>query len=272
MLKRLFLIVILTYCIIFLQLFAKDTIIVSIPPQKYFIEQIAHNNFNINVMMDDHLFTAYYKPSMEQYLWTENAKYFFTIGLEDENQWLKIIKRKNKTIKIFDTKLNIKEINGDNHIWLDPYIVKIQAKNIYHILKKIDNQNNKFYQKNYLKFVNKISGLDYQIRALFRKHKKNNFMVFNSAWGYFSKRYRIKQINILTNILSSKKDNIINIVNQIQKSDSTILLIPKYYFPLKTYKQIKKTTKTTIIPVSPFEYNWHDNLLNIAKKITYQSR
>ena len=272
MLKKLFAIGILTYCIVVSQLIAKDTIIVSIPPQKYFIEQIAHNNFNINVMMDDHLFTSYYKPSAQQYLWTENAKYFFTIGLDDENQWLKKIKIKNKSTKVFDTKFNIKEINEDNHIWLDPYLVKIQAKNIYHILKKIDTKNAKFYQKNYLKFVNKISSLDYQIKSLFRKHKKNNFMVFNSAWGYFSKRYKIKQIDILANILSSKKNNIIEMINQIQRSDSTVLFIPEYYFPSKTYKQLTQTTKTTIVPISPLEYNWSENLLNIAKIIAYQPR
>ena len=53
MFKKLLTVSIFTYCIFISQLFAKDTIIVSIPPQKYFIEQIAKDNFKIVAMMDD---------------------------------------------------------------------------------------------------------------------------------------------------------------------------------------------------------------------------
>ena len=253
-------------------LIAKDTLIVSIPPQKYFIEQIAHDNFNVKIMMDDHIFTSYYKPTAQQYIWTENATAYFKIGLDEEPQWIKTIKIINKTIKIFDTTKNIKIDSSDKHIWLDPNLVKIQAKNILNILLKLDVKNKDFYKANYFKFVNNISGLDYQLKSIFKKNKKNNFMVFNPAWGYFAKRYNLKQLEIIADIVSTKKKNAISILNQIDRYSSNILFIPTYYFPNKTLVRINKSTKIVVAPISPLEYNWENNLLNIAKLIAYQPK
>ena len=36
----------------------------------------------------------------------------------------------------------------DPHIWLDPIAVKIQAKNIYEAMIKIDSVNSEFYKSN----------------------------------------------------------------------------------------------------------------------------
>ncbi len=44
----------------------------------------------------------------------------------------------------------------DPHIWLDPISVKIQAKNIYEAMVKIDEENSDFYKANYEEFVKEL--------------------------------------------------------------------------------------------------------------------
>ncbi|MCK5111639.1 MAG: zinc ABC transporter substrate-binding protein [Arcobacteraceae bacterium] len=274
MLKKIFTIGFFTYCIFISQLFAKDTLIVSIPPQKYFIEQIAKDNFNIKSMMDDDSILPTYKPTAQQYVWTENAIAYFKIGMYDEKKWIKKIKIKNKTIQTFDTNLNTQKylISNDINTWLDPVIVKIQAKNILNSLTHLDPKNKKFYRDNYFKFMNNISRLDYQLKVLFKKNIRNHFIVFMPSWSYFSKRYNLKQLEINADPFSADKENIIEILNQINKYTSNIVFIPKYYFPKVLFNKVDEKYDTVVVPISPLEYDWADNLLNIAKIIAYQQK
>ncbi len=270
MLKKIFTMGFLTLCIFASQLFAKDTLIVSIPPQKYFIEQIAKDNFTIKIMMDDNLDPTTYKPTAQQYVWAENAIAYFKIGLYDEKKWVHSIKERNHILQTFDTTLNIKVNPIDPHIWLDPMLVRIQAKNILNGLIKIDVKNKEIYTKNYFTFVNKVSSLDYQLRTIFKSNLRNHFIVFHPAWGYFVKRYKLKQLEITADPLLTDKDNIVKIINQINKYASNILFIPKYYFPKTLSEKINNNTKIVSVAVSPLEYDWANNLLNVAKLIAYQ--
>lgn len=272
MLKKIFIIGFSTYCIFISQLYAKDTIIVSVPPQKYFIEQIAKDNFNIKSMMDDDSILPDYKPTAQQYIWTENAIAYFKINMFDENEWINTIKITNKKLQTFDTTLNIKKKTISPYIWLDPMLIRIQAKNILNYLIKLDNKHKEFYRNNYFTFVNKLSRIDYQIRTIFKKNRRNHFMVFNPVWDYFAKKYNLKQLEINADPFSDKESNIISILNQINRSASNILFIPKYYFPKKLLKEITSNTKVVVVPFSHLTYNWKDNMLNITKLIAYQPK
>ena len=123
MLKKLLTVSIFTYCIFISSLIAKDTIIVSIPPQKYFIEQIAKDNFNVEAMMDDTVQSQVYVPTAGQYVWTEDAIAYFKIGMFDEKKWIKRIRIKNKDMLSFDTTKGITKYKQDIYIWLDPKLV-----------------------------------------------------------------------------------------------------------------------------------------------------
>ncbi len=248
-------------------LIAKDILIVSIPAQKYFVEQVVKDKFIIKVMMYDNINPQNYEPTAQQFIWTESAKAYLRLGIYDEGKWIKRIRYKNETLQTFDTTKNIKINPIDPHIWLDPILVKTQIKNIYKIVSKLDPQNSDFYKKNYLKFVNKISRIDYQLKALFAKNKRNHFIVFHPAWGYFAKRYKLKQLIIDSNPILANKEETMYILNQVNKFSSNILFISKYYFPPKLLQQIKNTTKIHIIPISPIAYDWENNLINMARNI-----
>jgi zinc transport system substrate-binding protein len=274
MIKKIYIIGFLTYYIFISHLYAEDTLIVSIPPQKYFVEQIVKDKYTVKSMMDDTSILPSYQPTSQQYMWTENAKAYFKIGMYDEKYWIQRIRMKNKHIQTFDTNLNTQKysIPNDINTWLDPIIVKIQVKNILNAMVKIDPTNEVFYRKNYFKFMNKISSLDYQLKSLFRKNRRNNFIVFVPSWAYFCKRYNVQQLEIDADPFVASKENIIGILNQITRYVSNVIFIPKYYFPKKLFKRIDKKEQTVIVPVSHLEYDWANNLLNIAKIIAYQPK
>ncbi len=270
--KKILVIGILTYYIFSSFAYGKDTIMVSIPPQKYFLQQLAEDKFTIKVMMEDNLRPSIYKPTAAQYVWAESAVAYFKIGLFDEKKWISKITERNKKMQSFDTTLNIKKDPTDPYIWLDPKLVRLQAKNMFNALVKIDKSNKDFYRKNYFKFVNKVSRLDFQLRTIFKKSKHNHFIVFRPEWSYFAKRYKLKQLEIVADPLSTQDENIRTILIQASRFSSNLLFIPKYYFPKETLGKINRNSQVFTVPITPLEYDWVNNLLNMAKIIAYQPR
>jgi zinc transport system substrate-binding protein len=251
-------------------LFSKDTIIVSVPPQKYFIEQIAKDNFTIVSMMDEESVMPEYQPTGAQYVWTEDAVAYFKIGLFKEFRWIKSIKIKNSNIKVYDTLEDTKLNISSEYVWLDPIMVRFQAKSILNALVDLDSKNKEFYKKNYFKFVNKLSALDYQLRIIFKNKKRNHFIVFHPYWDYYVKRYNLLQFSLESNPFDFSNENVSKMVTKLNKYSSNLLLVPKYYFPKSTLKRIEDNTKLLVVPFSHLEYDWANNLLNLARLITNQ--
>ena len=108
MIKLLFLILIFIS-----QVYAKKILIVSIPPQKYFVEQIAKDDFTVKYMVDDNSLQDIYIPRAKNYIWTEDAYGYIKIGMHDENLWLKKIKIKNPNIRVYNSIKGIKLIDED---------------------------------------------------------------------------------------------------------------------------------------------------------------
>ncbi len=271
MLRKLLAVSIFTYCIFISQLIAKDTIMVSIPPQKYFVEQIAKDKFTVCSMLKDTAQSIDYTPTTNAYILSDNAIGYFKIGIYNEEKWIKKIQLTNKNIQLFDTNINVKTYKSDIYTWLDPKLVRIQAKNILNGLIKLNPENKDFYKQNYFKFVNRISRIDYQIRSLLRNHKKEAFAIFDPTWSYFTRRYELKQIEILEDPLDTSDENIMGIINIIKRVDTNILFIPTYNFPTLLYKQLSQKTKIILAPINDLDYNWENNILSMAKIIANQN-
>ena len=266
MFKKIFIIGIFTYYIFSSSLIAKDTIIVSIEPQKYFIEQIAKDNFNIKIIVESGIYPSVYVPKTNQTFWMDTAQAYFSLDVPFEKKWLKAIDAKSKKIKIFDMSKNIKKYKNDPHIWLDPSLVRIQAKNILNALIELDPKNKKLYKKNYFTFVNKISRLDFQIRTLFKKAKRKTFTIFHPSLGYFAKRYGLEQVYIDMDPLIMSQNDMVNMVSQINEHNARLAFVPRF-FPKLAEEYIYENTNAIVVPINPLAYNWMDNLLNIAKTI-----
>ncbi|MDE7173340.1 MAG: metal ABC transporter substrate-binding protein, partial [Helicobacter sp.] len=161
--------------------FAKPIISVSIPPQAYFVRQIAGDSLDVHVVIppntDEHNFEL--KPQTMQTL--EKSDVYFTIGLELETILLQKLQQYQK-IRIIATNeglMSPPDTHGahenthahehghghahdadDPHTWLDPIMVIEQARIIADSLGEIYPENAKMFQKNLADFTAKLTQLD----------------------------------------------------------------------------------------------------------------
>lgn len=90
--------------------FAKPLVSVSIPPQKYFVEKIATNTLDINVIIpagtDEHNFD--FKPATMKKL--EKSDIYFTIGLEFERVFADKFQSNFANLQVIDTGKDLRNL------------------------------------------------------------------------------------------------------------------------------------------------------------------
>ena len=261
-------------------LLAKVNTVVSILPQKSFVEAIGKDLVNISVMVLPGDSPHTYEPKPSQMRDISKADIYFSIGVEFENGWLPRFASQNKNMKIVDTSKGIekemmptfegKEIqNGekDPHVWTAPQNIKIIARNIYTALAKIDSKNAKIYKKNYEKFILHVELIDKEIKSILKNTPKNSkFMVFHPSWGYFAKEYNLVQLPIEIEGKTPKPKSLIKII-QIAKKDKVKAIFTQPEFSPKIANQIAIQLKIKVIKATPLNPKWEENLIKFAKAI-----
>ena len=157
--------------------YAKVNAVVSILPQKTFVEAIGGNKVNVLVMVKPGESPHTYEPKPSQMRDLSKASIYFSIGVEFENIWIPKFANQNKKMKIVSVANKINKIamgehyhydkngnkidekpyvHGDPHIWTSPKNVKQIAKNIHKYLIRIDKNNKEYYTSNLNKFIKKV--------------------------------------------------------------------------------------------------------------------
>lgn len=284
---------------------SKENITVSIVPQKYFVKKIVGDKFDVNVMVKPGFSPATYEPKTSQLRKLTKSKLYFSIGVPFEKSWLDKFKSVAKNTIFVDTSKGIEKLSMqkhshheehddhdeeshhehkehhkdahheheehkhsglDPHIWLDPILVKTQAKNIYNAIVKIDSQNKNFYEKNYKSFLKELDGLHSELKDILKPYKNRAFMVFHPSWGYFAKRYNLEQISVEVQGKEPKLSQLKELIKEAKEHKIKVVFVSAE-FSQKSASQIAKNINGGTFVISPLATNWDKNLLYLAKEI-----
>ncbi|HFP7737067.1 TPA: zinc ABC transporter substrate-binding protein [Campylobacter lari] len=272
---------VLFLCLIsFLSIYAKDLVSVSIAPQAYFVQQIAKDTLDINIVIppnaNEHTFE--FKPS--GILKLEKSDIYFTANLEFEKIWILKLKDNLKNTKIISTQNGINFLplqehaheghhhhHGDDpHTWLDPLLAKTHAKNITLALIEQYPQNKAFYEQNLENFLKEMDALNLQIQTLFKNVKNKHFLVYHPSWGYFAKRYHLIQIPVEIEGKEPKPKDLSKLAKLIQKEQIKAIFVPKKANN-NTIKAMASSYNLKIIELDHLPNDYKNELLKDAKNI-----
>lgn len=281
---------------------AKEQLTVSIAPQKYVLEKIVGDKFDINVMVNAGSSPHIYEPKTSQMVALSKSKIYFYIGIEFENAWMDKFKKSSKNTLFVDSsagiekiamtehkhedekdthheeKSNHKEHNDyeheheheheglDPHIWLDPILVKTMAKNIYESVSKIDNSNADFYKTNYENLLKELDNLDAKIKEILKPYAKREFLVFHPSWGYFAKRYDLEQIAIEVEGKEPKPAQIVKITQEAKKHNINVILVSPQ-FSQKSAEVIAQNINGSVVAIDTLTEKWDNAILETAEKL-----
>ncbi|MBU2649082.1 zinc ABC transporter substrate-binding protein [bacterium] len=262
------------------------SVFVSIPPQKYFVEQIGKDRVEVSVMVQPGTSPHTYEPRPKQMVAISRTRLYFTIGVEFETVWIKKLAASNPAMEIVATQQGIQRIpisgahieddrheqqgsdphDGlDPHIWLSPPLVQQQARTMLAALQKTDPANAAFYAANCDQFLQALSDLDQGLKDTFRGKQNRQFLVFHPTWGYFAHAYGLQQIAIEIEGKNPKPAQLQQIIQHAREHQIRIIFAQPQ-FSVRNAKLVAKAINGEVVLVDPLAENWMANLRLVADK------
>ena len=269
----------------------KFTVLVSVVPQKYFVEQIAGDLVEVAVLIPPGASPAAYEISPHDMTIVSEANVWFTIGLEREGSWMEDFSSLNNDLLIVSTIEQIQRlpierygipdeleenhsdhdmdhdhIGMDPHVWLSPELVALQAEEICSALSRVDPENSDIYSTNLYLFLAEISDLQNEIQELIDPCRGKSFMVFHPSWGYFADEYNLIQVPIEIAGGEPSPGEMARLVDfGLSASVEAVFVSPQ--FSESSAETIAEEINASVIFIDPLAENWADNLLYVAGQL-----
>jgi len=263
----------------------KLNVVVSIVPQRYFVERIGGDYVSVNVMVEPGNSPATYEPKPEQLKALSGAAAYFSIGVPFENAWLDKIAEANKKMVMVDTIANIErrpmgahhhhdeaeeEEHGDEtgapdpHVWVSPELVKVQSQAIYEALAQLDPAHKDVYKANLEAFIADIDQLETDIKATLSGLKSNKFMVFHPAWGYFAHDFGLEQIAVEVGGQEPSAQELAHLIEEA-KEEGIQVVLAQPEFSTTDAETIAREIDGEVLLISPLAPDWLANMRRVAQ-------
>lgn len=256
----------------------KPIISVSIFPEKYFVEQIAGDDFIINVAVAPGASHSDYDPTpTEMNAIHKSIAYFKIGGIGFEYTTLPRICSSNSKIKIYNLSEGV-DFEGSNeqhccehhgvdpHIWLSPKMVKTISENIFKAVSELNPQKKECYQVNLNRFLERLESLDSTISAQLQPCNNRSFMIYHPALTYFAKDYHLEQIAIEMDGKEPTAAWMQEVSRQIFEKNIKLIFIQSQY-DTNNAKAISDATGAKLIVIDPMSEHWMEEIEKITNNL-----
>jgi zinc transport system substrate-binding protein len=259
----------------------RNTITVSILPQKYFVEQIAGNQFPVNVMLPPGASPADYEPSPQQVEKMSNSLIYFYVGhLGFEKSWMKRFREITEDVAYISSskridllRSDVNHINeGDHehgtdpHIWTSPENVKTISRTIYKTLKEKYPEKADSFKINLDQFISKIDSLDYHIRTELADTTSNTFMIFHPALGYYARDYHLEQLSIEYEGKSPSAAHMKTMIDLAGKKNINTVFVQNQFETSKA-NAVAKEIGANVVSIDPLAEDWLEEMYSLTAKM-----
>jgi zinc transport system substrate-binding protein len=262
----------------------KLAVFVSIPPQKYFLQQIGRQRVDVQVMVQPGASPATYEPKPRQMAAISRTHIYFAIGVPFEKIWLKKIAAANPDMQVVHTDQGIQKIpmaanyaeseqhreknqpgEFDPHIWLSPSLVMIQARTILNALVEIDPDHRAVYETNTKVFLSKLEALDADFKNMFAGKQGFEFLVFHPSWGYFARSYGLQQVPIEIEGKDPKPAQLKALIEHAKRKHINVIFVQPQ-FSSRSAELVANEIGGHVIFADPLASDWSGNLREVAQK------
>ena len=193
------------------------SVMVSILPQQYLVQQIGGDEVRVGVMVPPGHEPHTYEPTPRQVSEISHAAVYFRIGMPFEVAILSKIEANLPDLTVVDTRIGVtlRSIDGkdrltvtanssvadgyDPHIWLGPSELAIQMKNIRDALIAKEPDRRAYFDSNYARLLGRLHTVEASLAKTLGPLRGSSILVFHPAFGYFTDTYGISQLAIETN-------------------------------------------------------------------------
>ena len=158
------------------------------------------------------------------------------------------------------------EKGTDPHIWLDPKLVKVQARTICEELIRIDPEHAEQYRENTKGFEAELDKVDARIARVLAPLKGREFFVFHPAYGYFGDAYGLKQVPVEIEGKSPSAKQLAALIKRAKGAKVKVIFVQPQ-FSTSNAEAVARMIGGAVVPMDPLARDYLANLAAMAGKL-----
>lgn len=260
----------------------KPVVTVSILPLKTFVEEIAGNDFEINVLLPPGASPADFTMIPSQLKDIARSEVWFRIGyIGFEYSWRDKIEQANRNMKVVNLSEGLDLITDEYlpsgeksstgginpHTWLSPTLVKQMAGRIAEELTLLNPDKKKEYEKNLSQFIEKIDELDAEIRTALEPYEGRQIILFHPSLSYFAREYGLVQYSLEPGGKEPTPHRMAELVDFAKKENIRVIYIQSD-LDRSQASVFAEEIDGEIVEMWPLNPEWFDNLREITGLLT----
>lgn len=256
-------------------------VIVSIVPQKYFVERIAGELVNVTVLIPPGASPAAFELSPSDMRTVSEADIWFSMGVIAEREWVEEFTDLNPDLLIVNTVADIEMFPFDRdshhhdhqhgdidpHVWLSPELVKLQVTTTADAVISTDPANEDVYRVNTEEFLSDIEELQGEIHQLLDPFTGRSIMVFHPSWGYFADEYNLVQVSIESAGSEPSPGEMIQLLEYARLNGIRAVFVSPQ-FSRSAAETIAQELNVEVVVIDPLAEDWLENMLETASAIS----
>lgn len=259
----------------------KPTVTVTIEPFRYFVEQIADNDVNVNVMVPAGSCPETYEPTPQQMVDLSKSVFYFKVGqIGFEKTWMKKLQQNAPNMKVIDTSAGIRMLktqsgNIDPHTWMSIKSADIITSNIVKALMDKYPEKVEGFQKRLRDFrKNKLDKLQNEIDkylSTIKGEKQKSFVIYHPTLTYFAKENGLKQYAIEEEGREPSITQLKELIQRAKSEDINLIFVQKE-FSNRNIQVFIDATHSKAVEINPLSYDWEGQMLLITKEIAQSGK
>jgi len=252
---------------------------VSIQPQKYFIERIAGELFEVNVLIPPGASPATYEPTLSQLSRLDRSDVYMRIGYVGfELSWMDKIQSVNPNMKIINLSNGIDLIHEegeaeghhghshggiDPHIWMSVLNARIIASNIYNELILLFPEEKESMKERLSAFEHELDSMHQSISTNMKGVNQRSFLIYHPSLSYFARDYDLKQYPIELEGKTPSPAHLKRLTDLGREKDINSIFIQSQ-FDQRNAEILAEEIDAKIIPFNPLDEQWNKQILYIV--------
>ncbi|MQN35432.1 ABC transporter substrate-binding protein, partial [Prevotella copri] len=231
---------------------------------KFFVDKIAGDKVDVNVMVSNGNNPETYEPYAQQMMELSRSALYLKVGsIGFEQTWMKKLQDNAPDMKVIDTSTGITPAktpggNTDPHVWMSCKNARIISSNIFKALCNLEPKNKAFFEKNYLSLLKIIDKRDSTIREGFKNHPEmvRKFVIYHPILTYFARDYQLEQLAIEEEGREPSASQLKSLIERARKEKIKFCLIQAEFANRNTNTFINES-HTKPMNINPLQGDWN---------------
>ncbi len=265
----------------------KPVVVVSIQPQKYFIDRNADTLVQVEVMVPPGSSPETYEPTPRQLMQFSQATIFFSLGLLSfEQTSLADVAKQSPQVKTVNHSKGLDLIEGhhhhhdhddshghhahghgvDPHVWVSLIEVRTMIAQMLDALISQLPEYKEDFERNAALFLADIDKLHQHIQSTFDGYQGSKFFIFHPAFSYYARDYGLEQVAFEEEGKSPSAQHLKKVLQQANAEGIRTIFIQKE-FDVNIAQTAAADIGGRVEVIDPLEGEWLSNMYSITSRI-----